>query len=106
MRIKYSFLEKEIIGIGVYRISYETNIRMEDYPACAMLKEKTEEKVLSQFGATLQEAREDSSYSMDYIVRKKAQLGVSVPGDNYTLVITSSKTIKRMERTFQIQEGL
>ena len=41
---------------------------------------------------------------MDFIVRKKPQLGVSLPGDNYTLVVTTSTSIKRIERSFTIQE--
>lgn len=104
MRIKFSFLEKETIGIGVSKIMYETNIKMEDYPAFSVLKQKYEDIILSYFGTTLEEAKSDKAYAMDFIVRKDRQLGVSLPGENYTLVITTSEAIKRMERVFVIQE--
>lgn len=104
MRIKFTFLEKEIIGVGVYRIMYETSVRMEEMPGFAKLKEQVEERVLQVLGTTLEEAKADSAYSMDFIVRKKPQLGVSLPGDNYTLVVTTSTSIKRIERSFTLQE--
>jgi len=103
MRIKCTFFEKEIIGIGIYRIIYETNIRMDDYPACGMLKDKLEPLILEKMGCTVEEAREDDAYSLDFIVRRKKDLGILLPGDNYSLVITAGKCIKRMERAFQIQ---
>ena len=105
MRIKFSFIEREIIGVGVYRILYETNIRMEDMPGFAALKDRIEEKVLNELGTTKEEASLDNAYSMDFIVRKKPQLGVSLPGDNYTLVVTSSTSVKRLVKVFTIQEG-
>ena len=104
MRIKFSFLERDIIGVGVYRILYETNIRMEDMPAFAQLRDRIEERVLQELGTTKEETSQDKAYSMDFIVRKKPQLGVSLPGDNYTLVVTSSTAVKRLKRTFTLQE--
>lgn len=103
MRAKFTFYEKEALGIGVYQIVYETNIRMETYPACAMLKEKLEEKVLERLGCTLEASREDKAYSMDFIVPRKRDLGVLLPGENYSVVITCSNCIKRLERSFFIQ---
>lgn len=104
MRIKFSFLEKEIMGVGVYRIMYETNVKMEEMPGFAKLKEQIEEKILQELGTTLEEAKADNAYSMDFIVRKKPQLGVPLPGDDYTLVVTTSTCVKRLVKTFIIQE--
>lgn len=104
MRIKFSFLEKESIGIGVSRIMYETNLRLDEMPGFAALKEKIEERVLNELGTSREEASKDKSYSMDLIVRKKPQLGVPLPGDNYTLAITTSTAVKRLVTTFIIQE--
>lgn len=105
MKIKLSFQEKEIMGIGVYRITYQTNIKMEERPDFASIKNKIEERVLSELGASLTEAKEDKAYSMDFIVRKRTELGISVPGDTYTLVITTSGCIKRLVKQMEIVEG-
>lgn len=104
MKFKFSFLEKEIIGIGAYRIQYESNIRMEEHPNFARIVEKLEEKILLELGTTPEEARADKAYSMDLIVKKKPQLGLSMPGDNYTLVITEGGCIKRITKQIEITE--
>lgn len=103
MRVKFTFFEREAIGVGVYQTIYETNIRMENYPACGLLKGKLEEKLLAQFGSSLEEAEKDEAYSLNFIVSRKRDLGVLLPGDNYSLIITESGCIKRLERSFQIQ---
>lgn len=106
MKFKFTFLEKEIIGIGAYRIQFETNIRMEEHPNFARIKEVLEDKILLELGTTKEAAEKDKAYSMDFIVKKKPQLGLSMPGDNYTLVITEGGCIKRITKGFTIQEDV
>ena len=102
MRIKFSFLEKEQVGIGISMILYETSIKVEEFPGFADLLAKIEEPVLLKLGGNPEDARADNAYSMDLIVRKKGQLGLPMPGDNYTLLITGN-TIKRIERAFYLE---
>ena len=106
MKIKFSFLEREIIGIGAYRVCYETNIRHEEMPGFGHIKDRIEERILLEFGTSLEEAMEDKAYSMTFIVRKKPQLGLSMPGDYYTLVITEGGCVKRLSKGFEITEDL
>lgn len=103
MRIKFTLSERETIGIGVYQTTYETNIKLDNYPACGRLLERIEEMVLSQLGSSIEEAGRDSAYSMGLVVTRKRDLGMLLPGDNYSLVITESGCVKRLERGFQLQ---
>ena len=106
MRIKFTFLEKDMIGIGVYKIAYETNIKMEECPAFGSLKDRVEERILRELGTDPETAKKDSAYSLEFVVKKKLPLGVSLPGEYYILLVTYSDCIKRSERSFQIQEDI
>lgn len=104
MKARFTFLERENIGIGVFKTQYETNIHMEEYPNFAQLKAQMEERILLEFGTTLEEAKEDKAYSLDFIVKKKPQLPRPMPGDDYTLSITDSGCLHRLSREFYIEK--
>ncbi len=103
MQIKFTLLERDLIGIGVYRTVYETNVEVKSYPAIAMFKEKIKDGVFTELGIKPDAAATDDALSFSLTVPMSSQLGMRVPGTNYTLIITEKESITRLPESFRLQ---
>lgn len=103
MQIKFTLLEREIIGIGVYKTVYETNVDVKSNPAIAMLRDQISEKIFTELGIKPDAAETDDALSLSLTVPMSSQLGMRVPSSNYMLVITEKKSITRLPESFRLQ---
>lgn len=103
MNIRFSLLMSDPISAGTYRTMYETNVDVKSNPAIAILKEQTEKQIQDILGIRPETAEKDKSYSMRYAVFQTSKLGVRVPEETYTLVITDSGSITRLPVEFRLQ---
>lgn len=103
MQIKFTLLEHDLIGIGICRTTYETNVEVRSYPAISKLREMIEPGVMQELGISGEAAEKDDAFSMTLTVRQASQLGVKVPSGNYTLVVTDKSSITRLPESFRLQ---
>ena len=104
MQIRFSLLSSDMVGIGVYRTMYETNLEVASNPAIATLKEQIEEGVRKNLGMHPEAVENDRNFSMRLAVSQFTQLGVKVPSAKYTLIVTESNCITRLPVEFRLQE--
>ena len=98
MRIKFTLLERTIIGADNCRTMYETSIDVRSNPAFKATIDQIKEDIRKELGI-----REITPVYMTFIVRQTAQLGVMVPAACYTLVIVERDAITRLPESFIIQ---
>lgn len=103
MHVKFTLLERDLIGIKTHRTIYETNIDVKSNPAIAILKDKIREGVMKELGINEEAAEKDSAFFLSLTVPQGSQLGVRVPSSNYMLVITDEESITRLPESFRLQ---
>lgn len=96
------FEGRVLMGVGVYRTSYETDININSRPDIGALKKQIEDEVQRNLGIDKEVARKDPSYSMTLSIHLKPSLGKYVPQEIYILSITESDSITRLPVKFKI----
>ena len=102
MYVKLTLLEREMIGIGVYKTMYETNIEVNSNPAIGIILDRIEKEVYETLGISEDAKQKDEVLKIGLLVRRESSMGIRVPGSHYTLVITDQGSVTRVPEQIRI----